>query len=111
MALITCSECGKQISSSATVCPNCGCKTDFGKKKEGEKVNAGKYIIINGCALLFALIGLIIWISASEYEKNCFYHGRDISANVACAIIFFATGIIMLVVGTIVQKKEKNKKI
>lgn len=27
MALIKCSECGKEISSSAKVCPNCGCPT------------------------------------------------------------------------------------
>ncbi len=108
MALITCSECGKQISSSATVCPNCGCKTDLGEKKEAEKANATKYIIIYGCALFFILIGLLVWISTSEYEKSLFYHGRDITANVACAILFFAAGSIMLIVGTIVPKKGKK---
>lgn len=25
MALIKCSECGKDISDKASVCPNCGC--------------------------------------------------------------------------------------
>lgn len=25
MALIKCTECGKEISDKATVCPNCGC--------------------------------------------------------------------------------------
>lgn len=25
MALITCPECGKQVSDKATACPNCGC--------------------------------------------------------------------------------------
>ena len=25
MALITCPDCGKQVSSRATSCPNCGC--------------------------------------------------------------------------------------
>lgn len=27
MALITCSECGKEFSSKASACPNCGCPT------------------------------------------------------------------------------------
>lgn len=27
--LIECSECGKQISSKATVCPNCGCPIEY----------------------------------------------------------------------------------
>lgn len=107
MALITCSECGKQISSSATVCPNCGCETHFGKKKEEEKVNASKYIIMYGCALCFTLIGLLIWASTDEYEKNLFYHGIDITTTVAYAIMFFAVGIILYVIGAIVQKKSK----
>lgn len=25
MALITCPECGKEISDKAGICPNCGC--------------------------------------------------------------------------------------
>ena len=25
MALITCPECGKEVSDKATTCPNCGC--------------------------------------------------------------------------------------
>ena len=29
MALIKCGECGKEISYSATVCPNCGCTKPF----------------------------------------------------------------------------------
>ena len=28
MALIKCEECGKEISSSAKICPNCGYKND-----------------------------------------------------------------------------------
>ena len=33
MALIKCSECGKEISSKATTCPNCGCPNNI-KSKE-----------------------------------------------------------------------------
>lgn len=110
MALINCSECGKQISSSATVCPNCGCKTELGKKKEGEKMNATKYIIIYGSALVFMLIGLVVWLSTSEHDRWSFYHGKDITVNVACAILLFAAGIILFVAGHIAQMKEKGSK-
>ncbi len=30
MAMIKCTECGKEISDRATSCPNCGCPVDFG---------------------------------------------------------------------------------
>lgn len=33
MSLITCSECGKQISDKAASCPNCGCPVE--KKSNG----------------------------------------------------------------------------
>ena len=28
MALITCTECGKEFSEKASACPNCGCPTE-----------------------------------------------------------------------------------
>lgn len=36
MALIKCEECGKEISSYATVCPNCGCPVNGGTSNENE---------------------------------------------------------------------------
>ena len=33
MALIKCSECGKEISNKANTCPNCGCPIEKEKKK------------------------------------------------------------------------------
>lgn len=32
MALITCPECGQQISDKADICPNCGCPIDKTKQ-------------------------------------------------------------------------------
>lgn len=32
MSLITCSECGKEISDKATTCPNCGAPTELGDR-------------------------------------------------------------------------------
>ena len=34
MALIICKECGKQYSSLANACPNCGCPTEYSLKNE-----------------------------------------------------------------------------
>ena len=45
MALIKCSECNKEISSSAKVCPHCGIKQsnevcpECGKKLKGDEQN------------------------------------------------------------------------
>lgn len=45
MALIKCSECGKEVSSSAKTCPHCGMKLSFkkcpecGKKLKGDETN------------------------------------------------------------------------
>ena len=36
MAMIKCTECGKEMSDKATVCPNCGCPIEEIKAKLGE---------------------------------------------------------------------------
>ncbi|GAB6069936.1 hypothetical protein JCM30760_10330 [Thiomicrorhabdus hydrogeniphila] len=38
MALIECHECGKQISDSASLCPNCGAPVRANQYKKGNKV-------------------------------------------------------------------------
>lgn len=45
MALITCPECGKQISDKAKTCPNCGCpvsdmNTENAEDQSTPEVNA-----------------------------------------------------------------------
>lgn len=40
MALITCTECGREISDKAKKCPNCGCPIQVAKKKENRTENA-----------------------------------------------------------------------
>ena len=51
MALIKCSECGKEISDKAATCPNCGSPTE--KAEEDTKVIA----FILGMVVLIALVG------------------------------------------------------
>lgn len=36
MALIICSECGKQFSDKATACPQCGCPTELARPKSNQ---------------------------------------------------------------------------
>lgn len=48
MALIKCSECGKEISDKAKSCPNCGCPIDILKNSEWTPQNQGKVVRING---------------------------------------------------------------
>ena len=45
MALIKCSECGKEVSSSAKTCPHCGIKINFKKCPEcGKKLKGEEFI-------------------------------------------------------------------
>lgn len=108
MALIECKECGKQISSTATVCPNCGCATENGQKRQEEVGRATKYIVLYVLAIVLAVIAIIIWSGASEYDKARFYHGKDIAGNVATAIIMLGTAIVLFIAGCISQKRENN---
>ena len=62
MALIHCSECGKEISDSAEFCPNCGCKTDLGKKAQAKKGLVGNCFFI----LFFMVIGAILFFTALQ---------------------------------------------
>jgi len=45
MALINCTECGKEISDRAVCCPNCGCPVELSEvesNSEGKDQNSGK---------------------------------------------------------------------
>lgn len=39
MALITCPECGKEISDKAAACPNCGCPADEMRKEQKNPID------------------------------------------------------------------------
>lgn len=87
MALIKCTECGKEISDKAKVCPNCGCPIDSGlnadipistsEKDETEKVknaqvecfdntkkNGGKS---NKLKIIAVVISLIVLVAIAYY--------------------------------------------
>ena len=50
MALIKCSECGKEISDTAKTCPHCGTITEH-QKELNKKSNIGNILIGIGVAL------------------------------------------------------------
>jgi flagellar basal body-associated protein FliL len=64
MALIKCSECGKEISDKAKMCVNCGNPIKKEKTKRPKKKNILIVIII----LVIAIIGIIIGICVSNKD-------------------------------------------
>ena len=44
MALIECTECGKNFSDKAPACPGCGCPTNSGTNKKNTNIQYGKEI-------------------------------------------------------------------
>ena len=72
--LIKCSECGKEISDKAKVCPNCGAKTEFAKKKN--KDNKLTILIIIGFILI--LVGLIFCFLNDEDSKRLMENRKSI---------------------------------
>ena len=79
MALITCTECGKEFSEKAPACPNCGCPTEEILKElsidnESEKIEYENDETLTNLALKKGIIqspdDLIISIGA--YKENAF---------------------------------------
>lgn len=65
MALIECTECGKQISDQATQCPSCGVPvktTPVAIKRSGSGLEAG------GFFLLLLGVPVAIWGSADDAQ-------------------------------------------
>jgi len=56
MALIVCSECGKEFSERAAACPHCGCPNDS-KKAEPPLVRDGVSGCVNG---IVAFVGIVL---------------------------------------------------
>jgi hypothetical protein len=59
MALIKCSECGKDVSSLANKCPNCGCPIVIPWSDDDTKS------CLKGCVLMFIsfiIFGIIVMV-------------------------------------------------
>lgn len=53
MALVKCSECGKEISSKATACPYCGCPIEDTVKEGVVRIKMPNNIVKGVYALFF----------------------------------------------------------
>ena len=100
MALIKCSECGKDVSDKAAACPNCGAplSTSSGRASQGHQapvrvVRAGRWCEAVGALLVIA--GLIaahnspsynaskaaVWLLSKGIALHCAKQGLDIRSN------------------------------
>lgn len=79
MALITCSECGKQVSDQAANCPNCGSgfpeKSNDGisvmERMERQKAKkTKKLLIIWGAIILAAVVVFSVYIGGATKEAR-----------------------------------------
>ena len=105
MAIIKCSECGKEISDSATKCPHCGCLTISGKKG----VNLLQQSIWSIMAIVCIILGCILYSRTSEWERYCLWHGKDISGDMVLPILLYATGVIFFIAGIVMKRKGEKK--
>ena len=66
MALIKCSDCNKEISDKANVCPECGCPVDVYLDND---VKVEKKRKINGIAVVYLVLGIfsIMWGLSLSY--------------------------------------------
>lgn len=66
MALIKCTECGKEISDQANICPNCGYTVNNNVKTikiKSNQLKTGSMISIISCSIIVILIAYIIAIN------------------------------------------------
>ncbi len=73
MALVKCTECGKEISDKAEICPNCGYKNNSfenNSQLQNKKKQKKKYVIVVICIMmLIAIIMVIIYFSTKDIRE------------------------------------------
>ena len=134
MALINCSECGKEISDRAAACPNCGCpvnsnKEIFGASQESINNDISKpqqemindEIIISEIIIdeervlgvkkllniIYVALGIVIYIIMYLIDPYLFMYGNE--GTVAIFIFYFIPcGILVLLLNKIIKKNLSN---
>ena len=99
MALITCSECKKEVSQNAAVCPHCGNPIQ-GINQATEKSpvlieqTSKKWKKVKLIAVLMLIVGLFIWFVGFGSNK-----GSGTSVSESFGILIAIIGFIVLLVG------------
>ncbi len=119
MALVKCEECGKEISSSAEVCPNCGCPTSLGKERERQKREEEEKKKGQIPTIVLSVISLVLWIMAiysySQLDDYDFYAVKyyneitDDYAKVIFLVVFALAIDIGCFIGKMIRKRAKEK--
>ena len=111
MALITCSECGKEISDNAKQCPHCGCGTRFGKEAAQANGLAVASIVnsvvgfIGACWFCFNLVPIS---NGVDYYGSW---GKWLSKDDEAAGIFFKVFVgLGLAIGSVIVSKRLKRK-
>ena len=92
MALISCKECGKEISDAATTCPHCGApviKDVFCQKCGNRNGNVAKYPAARKDRVTTALLALFLGSLGIHY----FYLGKSTAGILTIVISLCSCGI------------------
>ena len=89
-----CKKCGKEIDSSAVVCPNCGCATDnYNQNKSTEQDSSSfGYAVLGFLIPLVGLILYLIWKDTTPLRAKSAGKGALVSV-IASAVIGVIYGI------------------
>ena len=81
MAMSNCKECGKQVSTTATTCPNCGASEPTEKKEKNKKIRIWGLIL--GLILFFPLFFLDLYEAYKYLNFTLDFINPDIVSPIA----------------------------
>ncbi len=110
MALMKCKECGKEISTTAEICPHCGYRTDHGRsvtEAKGLLVAGGIFLvmIIVGALLILLNNEMFFYLIDVEYLEHYSYWEDETKTS----FWLFVSGLVMFVIGAFNMIKLKGK--
>lgn len=76
MALIQCPECGRQVSSRAASCPNCGCPIEAADKDKSVRIAIPNTEALGGQGLVNAFIAKDARVTAGDRVLWSGQHGQ-----------------------------------
>ena len=110
MAIITCSHCGKQISSRVEVCPYCNTTLSTPSKQKVSARSIGRKFYL--ALVIFSLIGQVAWVVENMYLNVFIYKMFNASADQISLMVgasSVAATITTLLIGALSDKIGKRK--